>query len=111
MNLRNPVLTSNDVQYAFKTKEEFKDSELTEEQIVDHMAKTIALADECSTLMGICCEKLKLDPGKTTHDVFVRSFSTLMKKSLEYRKELQEMYISTTVPQQKIKRPRKPKEV
>lgn len=61
-------------------------------------------ANECSVLMTLLCEKMGLVPTNTTHVVFVERFAELQTKSLEYQKELQEIYISTTQTKQRKKR-------
>lgn len=77
-----------------------------ESQMKEKLA-TINKANECSVLMKVLCEKLELIPNETTHQMFVEKFAELQKNSLEYQKELQEMYISTAPQKTKKKRIKK----
>lgn len=73
-----------------------KDQPETEKQKMDNKLAVINKANECSVLMTLLCEKMGLVPTNTTHQVFVETFAELQRKSLEYQKELQEIYISSS---------------
>lgn len=62
---------------------------------MDEKLAVINKANEASVLMTVLCEKLDLVPNTTTHQQFIERFGEIQRKSLDYQKELQEMYIST----------------
>lgn len=75
---------------------------------MDLKLEVINRANECGVLMALLCEKMGLVPSKTTHNEFVMTFSDIQKRSLEYQKEMQEMYVSTQQANAKVKKiPRK----
>lgn len=65
---------------------------------------TVNVANECSVLMTVLCEKLKLDPRQTTHTNFVKEFTDLQSRSLEAQKYLQEKFIVAPVPEKMRKK-------
>lgn len=74
---------------------------------MDKKLTLIERANTTSVLMAQLCKELGLDPKSTTHNAFVLSFSDLQKRSLEYQKELQDMYISASSVKEKVRKPRK----
>lgn len=74
---------------------------------MDIKLSTIERANTTSVLMAQLCKELGLEPQKTTHSQFVEAFSNLQKQSLEYQKDLQEMYISSSKVKPKQVRTRK----
>lgn len=84
-------------------------SPLNSENLGEKLA-LINKANEASVLMTLLCEKLGLNPQSTTHMEFVNAFSALQKQSLEYQKEIQEMYIAANPLGIKARKPRISKE-
>lgn len=105
--MKNLGLNQRELQEMEETRKRLEATAVTEEDITEKMLLIIQKAYDCGTLMSLLCEKLGLQQHKTTHQQFVEAFTNLQKQRLEYEKDLQEMYISTTEAKKVIKRPRK----
>lgn len=73
---------------------------------IEDKLNTINLANETSVLMTVLCQKLGLEPKKTTQTTFLQAFSKLQSDSLDAQKYMQEKYMlanSTPVKERKTR--------
>lgn len=63
------------------------------QEILKENLKKVSLANECSVLMTLLCEKMGLNPQETTHQEFIQKFAGIQTDSLEAEKQLNELYL------------------
>lgn len=84
--------------------------ETPEQTAAKELLQKIDLANECSVIMTLLCEKMGLSPKATTQAVFVSRFTEIQQESLDAQKQLSKQYMNVAAvgKQKKPRMKRKP---